>query len=308
MEVSSHALVQGRLTGTNFDTAIFTNLSQDHLDYHGNMQDYFAAKSTLFTKFEPRNTIINLDDKYAEPLLKQISYQTRLLTYSLDNPTADVYFEKNKIYTPWGVGILRSPLIGRFNVSNILACIACCGIQGLSLDVILNAVANLIPVPGRMQKVATINKNAPMVVIDYAHTPDALIKALHALREYKDRVIHCVFGCGGDRDRSKRPLMLQAVIENSDKIIITQDNPRTEDPQQIVRDMLANHASTNNISIELDRAVAITKTIQNAGPNDIILIAGKGHEDYQIIGTEKLPFSDLLVAQQALEVRSEVHG
>jgi len=305
MEVSSHALVQGRIDGAIFDTAIFTNLSQDHLDYHGTMEEYFKSKATLFTNFRPATIIINLDDPYADRLLKLITYKTRVLTYSLINPVADVYYQRNKIFTPWGVGIVFSPLIGRFNMSNLLACIACCGNHNMPLELMLEAVRNITPVAGRMQQVKPLSAEDPLVVIDYAHTPDALTKALQALREIKDRTINCIFGCGGDRDREKRPLMLQAALQYADKITITQDNSRTEDPQQIFNDILSNHVVGGNVVVQLDRATAINNAIMQAKPKEIILIAGKGHEDYQIIGTEKFPFSDLEVAQKALATRSK---
>jgi UDP-N-acetylmuramoyl-L-alanyl-D-glutamate--2,6-diaminopimelate ligase len=307
MEVSSHALDQGRMQGLDFECAVFSNLSQDHLDYHHGMEEYFSAKARLFTEFNPKHAIINLDDLYGERLLHMLAENKNInvVSYSLNNPKADVYLFNNKIYTPRGVGILQSSLLGSFNLSNVLACIACCKTQGLSLDQILIAVKNLTAVTGRMQKVPTVRDNEPLVVVDYAHTPDAIAKALQALREHTEGKLYCIFGCGGDRDRSKRPLMLRAAIENSDQVVITQDNPRTEDPQQIVRDILADQTISAKISIEQDRASAISKTIFQAGNKDLILIAGKGHEDYQIIGLQKTPFSDLLVAKQALELRSE---
>jgi len=296
MEVSSHALDQDRLDAVSFDTAIFTNLSQDHLDYHQDMQDYFLAKTRLFTEFAPKHVVINIDDPYGKKLLQLVSPNSQVISYSLTDSTADVYLDQNQIH---------SPLIGKFNQANVLACIACCGIYGLSLEVMLARVANLVAVPGRMQKVIPQRSNQPTVIIDYAHTPDALIKALQTLRDYKPRTLYCVFGCGGDRDRSKRPLMFKAALEYSDQVSVTMDNPRTEDPQQIVDDILAGSTINSSVNVEFDRALAIKQTIARASGDDIVLIAGKGHEDYQIIGTQKRPFSDLLIAQQALEVRSE---
>lgn len=305
MEVSSHALIQGRLGEVAVNTAVFTNLSQDHLDYHNTMAEYFAAKTKLFIDYNAKYAVINLDDPYAEQLISLITNNTQILTYSIHNAAADIYVTANQIYTPWGSGNLQSPLLGKFNLSNLLASIACCGLQGVALDVMLTAVKTIQPVAGRMQRVAAHNLSGPLVVIDYAHTPDALAKALQALQDYKKGLIYCVFGCGGDRDRTKRPLMLQAVLENCDQVVITQDNPRTEDPMQIIQDMLAGTHAKLNLRIELDRAAAIQQTIARANTEDIILIAGKGHEDYQIIGTQKFPFSDLNIAQQALAVRSD---
>lgn len=305
MEVSSHALMQGRLAGIDFDTAVFTNLSQDHLDYHGTLQEYFAAKARLFVDYKPKNCVFNLDDPFTAELLKLVRHDPCIITYSLNDKTADIYIEHNRIYTPWGIGVFSTPLIGNFNLYNVMACVAVCGLQEISLDEILYGIINLVPVAGRMQNVETSNPAAPLVIIDYAHTPDALVKALDTLREYCTGSLFCVFGCGGDRDRSKRPLMLKAVLEYADVVVITQDNPRTEDPEQIVQDMLSGDQKKSNIKIELDRATAINETVALATAKDVILIAGKGHEDYQIIGTQKFPFSDLLIAQQALAVRGE---
>lgn len=304
MEVSSHALAQQRLLGIDFDTAVFTNLSQDHLDYHANMQDYFAAKALLFTEYDIKNAVINIDDPWSAKLIALLPSNTNLITYSLFDNTAAVYLSADQIHTPWGNASFTTRLLGDFNKSNVLATIAVCCLQNISLDTVLSAVKNLQPVAGRMQVVEHNDPNAPKVVVDYAHTPDAVSKALKALRDYTNGTLYCIIGCGGDRDRSKRPLMLQAALENSDQVIISQDNPRTEDPQQIVQDML--HGNTSQkIHIELDRAKAIQFAIARADKQDLILIAGKGHEDYQIIGTQKLPFSDILEAQQALVKRSE---
>lgn len=303
MEVSSIGLLEGRLANTAINTAVYTNLSQDHLDYHVSMEDYFAAKCKLFSEFEPKNCVVNLDDPYSERLLKIIPLQSQVITYSLLNPNAAVYYNDGVIITPWGTGSLKVSLVGKFNISNVLAAIACCALQGVPLADLLLAASTLTAVAGRMQTVFNAALAAPKVVVDYAHTPEAVTKALQALGEYKAQKLYCIIGCGGDRDRSKRPLMLDAAIKYSDVVIVTQDNPRTEDPQQIVGDMLGTRHVTDNIIIELDRAKAIQQTIAQASPHDLILIAGKGHEDYQIIGTTKLPFSDLLIAQQALEVR-----
>lgn len=305
MEVSSHALTQDRLAGLTFETVIFTNLSQDHLDYHKDMQDYFNAKAKLFYAYQAKHAVINIDDPYAEQLLKVTYADIKVITYSLLNPQADIYLNNNNISTPWGETTFQTTLIGKFNQSNVLASIATCCLQGLSLETVMHAVKNLTAVPGRMQKVLTQDSDVPQVIVDYAHTPDAVIKALQALREYTHGTLYCIVGCGGDRDRSKRPLMLRAALENSDVVIITQDNPRTEDPQQIVNDMLQDVATDAKYTIELDRTRAITNTIAQATERDLILIAGKGHEDYQIIGNQKLPFSDLSVAEQAITNRSK---
>lgn len=310
MEISSHAIDQQRLLGLQFKTAIFTNLSQDHLDYHLNMREYFAAKCRLFTDYKIDNAIINLDDPYGvqlRDLLKTNNSKIKILGYSLANKQADVYLENNIIYSPWGSGVLHSSLLGSFNTSNLLACITSCALHDLALDQILKIVSNLIPVPGRMQKVVGQDSNAPMVVVDYAHTPDAMVNALQALRPYvhDGGKLYCIFGCGGDRDRSKRHMMLRAALDYSDQVVITQDNPRTEDPKQILQDILANQKIGAKVMVELDREAAIHAIILQANQQDLILIAGKGHEDYQIIGVDKLPFSDVLIASKALTLRSE---
>lgn len=303
LEVSSHALDQERFAQTQIDTAIFTNLSQDHLDYHKTMDAYFIAKSKLFTDFNAKHCVINLDDTYAARLLNLIPKHVKVITYSVANPDADVYLNNNILRTPWGEGVLQTQLIGAFNLSNILAAISVCALQDISLDRLLQLAKDIKPVLGRMELIATGAAFEPKVVVDYAHTPDALIKALQALRAYKPRTLYCVFGCGGDRDRTKRPLMMQAVIANSDVAVVTRDNPRTEDAQQIVQDMLVGTTNMHNISIELDRAQAIQQTIARASKDDIILIAGKGHEDYQIIGTTIHSFSDQKVAREALQTQ-----
>lgn len=305
MEVSSIGLMENRLTNTCISTAVFTNLTQDHLDYHADMEEYFAAKCKLFMQFTPQYSIVNLDDPYSERLLKIIPLESKIITYSLSNPNAAIYYSNGVVTSPWGKGTLHTALVGKFNISNVLAAIACCAVQGIAFQDLLLAAQKLQPVAGRMQSVPSSNPNAPKVVVDYAHTPEAVIKALQALNEYKPHKLYCIIGCGGDRDRSKRPLMLNAAITYSDVVIVTQDNPRTEDPKQIVQDMLQEVSPDANLIIEFDRAKAIELAVSKAKPQDIILIAGKGHEDYQIIGTTKIPFSDLLIAQQALEVRRE---
>jgi len=301
MEVSSQGLDQGRLNNTRISTAVFTNLSQDHLDYHQDMATYFAAKCRLFTEFKPQNFVVNIDDPYGQQILKLLNFPTNVITYSIRDPRADVYLQQNHLRTPWGSGALTTNLFGNFNASNVLAAMACGALHGLSVESMLTMAPKLQAVVGRVQPVVTDVPNLPTVIVDYAHTPDALTKVLQTLQPYKRGKLFCIFGCGGDRDRSKRPLMLQAALANSDVVVITQDNPRTESPQQIMQDILADTVTDKNITIEFDRATAIARTIANAKDGDVVLIAGKGHEDYQIIGTDKLPFSDYAVAQQCLK-------
>ncbi len=305
MEATSHALVQGRLQEINLTTAVFTNLTQDHLDYHADMEDYFAAKTKLFTDFILQHAVVNIDDQYGTKLLASIPNTVKVITYSCHNPDADVYLIDNLLHSPWGQGAFDCKLIGNFNVSNTLAAIAVCVINGVPLQQLLATVPKLQAVVGRMQPANSDDLSAPRVIVDYAHTPDALINVLQALHPYKKRKLYTIVGCGGDRDRKKRPLMLRAALELSDHVVVTRDNPRTEDAQQIVNDMLQGNEAHKHIDIELDRAKAIHQTIAAAHPEDIILIAGKGHENYQIIGTQVLPFSDIEQAQMALKSRVE---
>ncbi len=296
LEVSSHALVQGRVNGLVFDTALFTNLTHDHLDYHGDMESYGAAKALLFSHPELRRAIVNLDDPFGEKLSTEA--QVEMLGYSLSRSDAairasDIRYHDNgleaAVDTPWGVGTLHSPLAGHFNLSNLLAALGAACIEGVPLDAVLELIPALQGVPGRMQYVP--NDRGVQAVIDYAHTPDALSQALTALRAHVDGRLICVFGCGGDRDADKRPVMGQAASENADAIIVTSDNPRGEDPLAIIDDVLA--GVSGPVLVETDRAAAIVAAIDLAEPGDCVLIAGKGHETYQQVGAERLPFSDL---------------
>jgi UDP-N-acetylmuramoyl-L-alanyl-D-glutamate--2,6-diaminopimelate ligase len=311
MEVSSHALVQGRVGGVQFDTAVFTNLSQDHLDYHGTMDSYGRAKLKLFTCPGLRNAVVNLDDDYADQVLAAMPAGVRVVTYSVQGkPAADVVFEQlqfhsrgvtGQLRTPWGVGECSSPLQGVFNLSNLAAALAVLLVNGAELDALLEVTTSLQSVPGRMELVA--NTQGLQVVVDYAHTPDALNHALLALRPHVVGRLITVFGCGGDRDRSKRSIMGRIASEQSDLVIVTSDNPRTESPQAILRDIAS--ACTGNYQLCVDRAEAIELALSQAQAGDCVLIAGKGHEDYQIIDEERLPFSDVQQARLALAGRPQ---
>jgi len=314
MEVTSHALEKNRIAGVEFDIVVFTNLSQDHLDYHGDMASYGAAKEVLFTLPGIKYGVVNIDDSFGRELVSKYKDTFSLITYSLDETSgADVTaklirFEKHGfravIKTPEGEGEIFCHLFGSFNLSNVLATVAvltCLGQipvdnlesypQGADLVQILNAIQSLGSVLGRMQTVGDGGK--PLVIVDFAHTPDALAKALEAIREHHSGQICCVFGCGGDRDSSKRPKMAKIVESLADKLIITNDNPRFEDPQQIATDMLAGLTKPELVHVELDRAKAIKLAIEQADADDIILIAGKGHEDYQEVNGVRKHFSDI---------------
>ncbi len=304
MEVSSHGLAQGRVNGTHFKIAVLTNLSRDHLDYHGDMENYAAAKARLFSWPGLEWVVLNVDDAFG----RQLESETR------PAHVAGYGFERGAVigdrlrlsqaglhlhlHTDWGDAELDVPLLGRFNAANLLAVLTTLLVSGAKLDDACRALAHVTPPPGRMQ---TLGGNAhPLVVVDYAHTPDALEKALATLREIagNGRLI-CVFGCGGNRDKGKRPLMGQAAAKAADEVWITSDNPRHENPQHIIDDILA--GTPGKPRVEPDRARAIFEAIGGAHQGDVVLIAGKGHEDYQEIGGERLPFSDVAVARKALD-------
>lgn len=305
LEVSSHSLQQGRVNGLGFKAAIFTNLSHDHLDYHGDMDSYGLAKSLLFRDGNLQTAILNADDPYAETLQGVLAPGVELLSYSVQGMPAavsatDVSFHSSglqaKLVTPWGEGILNSPLAADFNLSNLLAALAAACSVGMPLEAVLECAPTLQGAPGRME---TVPNNAGLqIVIDYAHTPDALQQALHALRAHTRGSLVCVFGCGGDRDADKRPVMGRVASEAADRVIITSDNPRHEPAEKIVADIAA--GCVHAIEIEVDRAAAIDLAIGTAAPEDCVLIAGKGHEAYQQIGEQRLPFSDSQQVRQAL--------
>lgn len=310
MEVSSHALVQGRVNGVAFETAVFTNLSHDHLDYHGTMAAYGRAKLQLFMTEGLTHAVVNIDDAYSADLLRVIENDVTVITYSAaGNATADVVIS-NALYhyagvsahieSPWGSGEIKSPLIGDFNLANLVAALSAVAIMGSDFKALLNSIAGLKAVPGRMQLIP--NTLDVQVVVDYAHTPDALEQALLALRSHVSGQLITVFGCGGDRDNTKRAIMGRVACERSDSCIVTSDNPRSEDPMAILRDIES--GCTGNYQSQVDRAEAIASAVAQAKPGDCVLIAGKGHEDYQIIGTERFHFSDEEQAVAALALRA----
>ena len=303
MEVSSHGLEQNRVGGVQFDLALFTNLSRDHLDYHGDMESYANAKRQLFQIEGLQYAVINADDAFGQTLLKEIPDAVSVVAYSLSGKAlqgvstvcaTQVTLDKNgitmQVDTPWGSGELCSSLLGRFNAENLLATLACLLVMGLKLDDVLERLAQIRTVPGRMERIE--GKKGPTVIVDYAHTPDALEHVLKAAREHCEGKLWCVFGCGGDRDQGKRSLMGEVAAMLSDNVIVTDDNPRHEDPKKIVNGILSGMDKREHVSVEHDRAMAIRSAIEKADKNDLVLIAGKGHEDYQLIRDEKKPFSD----------------
>ena len=322
MEVSSHALDQQRVAGCGFSAAVFTNLTQDHLDYHPSMGDYFEAKALLFQPPLLRGgAVVNIDDPWGRQLADRLAaapareFEGPLWRSSLDDPSAELFIDElemasdgvsGRLRTPLATGRFRSPLVGRFNLMNLLQAVGALQQQGLPLAKLLEALPSFRGVPGRMERVAIGGSTQPQpaVFVDYAHTPDGLESALRASRPFSRGRLVCVFGCGGDRDRSKRPQMGEIASRLADVVVVTSDNPRTEDPQQILTDVLAGIAADRaDLHVQVDRAAAIATAIAAAAPDDLVLIAGKGHEDYQILGTTKIHFDDREEAEKALRAR-----
>jgi UDP-N-acetylmuramoyl-L-alanyl-D-glutamate--2,6-diaminopimelate ligase len=293
MEVSSHALVQGRVNAINFDTAVFTNLSRDHLDYHKTMQAYGEAKLRLFTMPNLKTAIINSDDAFGQQILNNLASTVTPLTYSLHDKSADIYAKIERYDNNGSVFTIQGeqcyfPWFGEFNISNILAVLAVLLNSGYSLSKLLQEIKTLPAVPGRMERFGTSDQ--PTIIIDYSHTPDALKQALLTLKQHNKGILWCVFGCGGDRDKGKRPIMGEVAQTYADKVIITDDNPRHETSQSIIDEILQGCPKPE--AVIANRKLAIEYALQQATVDDIVLIAGKGHEDYQEIGDQRLPFSD----------------
>ncbi len=319
MEVSSHALVQGRVNGVHFDVALLTNLSRDHLDYHGDMESYAAAKRRLFDWKLLKHAVVNLDDAFgAETAVQLLESEVEVIGYGLTDEALHLA-EKHglrmvfgkllnmspeglriEVFSSWGMGVLESAMVGKFNAANLLGVLAVLLLGDVAMNEALGALRRIQPASGRMQKIGSAGQ--PAVIVDYAHTPDALEKVLLALREMNagtDGKLYCVFGCGGDRDRGKRPMMGRIAEKFSDFCIVTSDNPRSEDPASIIGEVTSEMALANH-EIIADRASAIACAIGKARACDTVLIAGKGHEDYQEIRGERLSFSDVEVAKEAL--------
>ena len=314
IEASSIGIVEQRLAGTAIDTAVFTNFTQDHLDYHGSMDAYWQAKAQLFDWPGLRVAVVNVDDAQGRALAQTLAPRSglELWTVGLQHPArlmaVDIAHTAQGMAFTVVEGQQRQPmqtaLIGQYNISNLLGVLATLRGQGHSLAQAVAACASLQPVPGRMQQIAVVGQ--PLVAIDYAHTPDALQQALAALRplaQARGGRLCCVFGCGGNRDARKRPLMGAAAEQGADQVLVTSDNPRLEDPQAIVADILA--GMRPQTPYELDRAAAIAQAIAQADARDVVLLAGKGHEDYQDAQGHKRPFSDYHEAARAVQARQE---
>lgn len=308
MEVSSHALDQGRCDDVAFDAAVLTNLSRDHLDYHGTMEAYAAAKRRLFIDAHPRFAVINFDDAFGKSLAAEVSNGTEVFTYGTNGSSElrgavlqmDSQGMTVNLASPWGGGEIRTGLLGAFNVSNLLAAAATLALLGMPWNQVMHQLEMMRPVPGRMHCMGG-DVSQPVVVVDYAHTPDALHKALSALRSHLHGRLVCVFGCGGERDSGKRPLMAQAAESLADRLVITSDNPRGEDPSAIIRDMVNGLEQPEKARVVVDRAAAIRQAVLESTSGDIVLIAGKGHEAWQEVNGQKIPFSDEAAVDAALE-------
>ena len=315
LEASSVGIEEGRLDGARIDVAVFTNLTRDHLDYHGSMENYAAAKEKLFTWPRLRLAVVNLDDPFGRELLARTT-ATKTLGYTLsdepDSRQGVIRAEKVeetlsgmrfRLCAPNGRALVETGLLGRYNVSNLLAVAAVLIDAGMTPAEVATRFANLPSPPGRLEKIG--GHNEPLIVVDYAHTPDALENALSALRGVataRGASLVAVFGCGGDRDRGKRPLMGAIATQHADRVVLTSDNPRSEDPATILDEI---GRAALGAEVIADRGLAIRQTILAAHPGDVILLAGKGHEPYQEIAGVRRPFSDLAEAQAALALRRE---
>ena len=311
MEVSSHALDQGRVAGVRFTTAVFTNLSRDHLDYHKDMAAYGRSKCRLFETEGLSFAVINLDDAFGRSLLARVPESVRLLCHRLAGSSAPKQAPEFRsrleitgrlvdacgsglriaIHTPWGEGMIRSPLLGRFNAENLLGALAVLLSLDVSLDAACTALSKVESVAGRMQCLGGRDR-APLVVIDYAHTPDALEGALRALRERSRGRVWCVFGCGGERDSGKRPQMGAVASALADSLVITDDNPRSEDGWRIIEEIRTGVVGSSPVRVERDRRAALRFAVEHAASEDVVLVAGKGHETWQEVGGVRRPFSD----------------
>lgn len=312
MEVSSHALDQGRVAGVRFHTAVFTNLTRDHLDYHGTMARYGAAKAMLFAWPTLAARIINIDDPLGSSLAKTHAGDSgRLVTVSRRDHAnvratavrAAARGVEVDVATDWGAGVLATRLIGDFNADNALAVLALLLAWDVPFATALRAIGRCAAPPGRMESFGGA-ASAPLAIVDYAHTPDALEKALAAARAHTDGRLTVVFGCGGDRDPGKRPMMGEIAARGADRVWVTDDNPRTESPADIVAQIVRDIAPGASLRIEHDRAAAIRGALAEAAAGDVVLVAGKGHEAYQVVGRERRPFSDQAVVKSALGSRT----
>jgi len=318
MEVSSHALDQGRTEGTEFNTAVFTNFSRDHLDYHKTVDDYINAKFSLFEKTGLQNAVVNIGDPYGVKLVEKLSEDLNVFAYSTKKTNLEFYKRQNisfiycekietesfrkriiEVQSPWGKATIKINLLGEFNIENVLAAFTVLCLSGASTEAVAAKLSDFNGLPGRMEVFSSEDK--PLIVVDYAHTPDALEKALTSLKPYCKGELFCVFGCGGGRDSGKRAQMGSIAESLSDKIILTNDNPRDELPEKIFEDILKGIENKSKVIIKEDRSDALISTFLEAKKDDVILLAGKGHEITQKIGSSTIPFSDRELAKRLTE-------
>jgi len=321
MEVSSHALDQGRTEGTEFNTAVFTNLSRDHLDYHKTFDDYISAKFSLFKKTGLENAVINIGDPYGVKLIEKLSKDLNVFAYSAKKSNLEFYRREKisficceqvevesfaakiiRVQSPWGNVIIRVNLLGEFNIDNVLAAFTVLCISGVSIEEAATVLSSFTGLPGRMEVFSSAEK--PLIIVDYAHTPDALEKALTSLKSYCKGKLFCVFGCGGGRDVGKRAKMGSVAELLSDRIILTNDNPRDESPDQIFENILEGIQNKSKVIVKEDRSDALISTFLEAKKDDVILLAGKGHEITQQLGSIIVPFSDRELAKRLTEKHS----
>ncbi len=318
IEASSHGLSQGRLSGVQINTAVFTNLGRDHMDYHANLKEYGEAKRILFAMPGLNNAVINVDDTFGQQLANEFANKINLITYAVQKHHQSkrseigsyIYAKKIRaektlttieLDTSWGEATIQINLLGTFNVSNVMATMGALLASGYRFEEVVNIMPSLHTIAGRMQAVNHIDINKPTVIIDYAHTPQALQNVLQSLQEHSSSKLWCVFGCGGDRDSGKRSLMAQAVEQFATHAIVTDDNPRTENPDAITKQIISGFSTDAVYTLIHDRKEAIEYAIQNAAAEDIVLLAGKGHETVQIINNEHLPFDDYEIANAYLQ-------
>ncbi len=313
MEVSSHALDQGRVNGVDLNLAVFTNLSRDHLDYHGDLRNYARAKRRLLERDGLDAVLINCDDDHGALWAAELEASQRVVRYGMRCVATDcdgLWAEQVqaspqgldfRLRSSWGEAAVHTSLLGMFNVYNLLAVIGALLLAGHELTAVSRMVAQLKTVPGRIEGFRDAAGAGPLVVVDYAHTPGALAQVLEALRAHRQAALWCVFGCGGDRDRGKRPQMAAVAAAAADHLILTDDNPRSEDPSTIIAEMIDGIPQGVDYSVIHDRAMAIRQALSQAQAGDIVLVAGKGHEEYQQIGNERRPYSDRAVVAASLE-------
>ena len=298
IEVSSHALTLHRVTGVKMEVAVFMNLTRDHLDFHNDMEEYFRAKAALFKAAEVNHSIVNRDDPFGMRLIRELG--SGVLTFGLNEGdispegplTVEKWGSRCRLRSPWGPVDVNTTLPGRFNLYNIMAAVASCGLLGLTADSISQGLSSVDKVPGRFEKVD--RGQSFTAVVDYAHTPDALQNVLENARAITEGRVLTVFGCGGDRDVSKRPFMGQVAGRHSELVVVTSDNPRSEDPESIIDDIMEGISDPmGTVERVPDRKAAIDRAVREARPGDMVIVAGKGHENYQIIGERIVPFSDV---------------